>query len=61
MRKRLLSLLCAVSLLLTLLPTSVFAVTDGVNGTEDTNTPSITITGEESIEYTGSAVTAGKD
>ena len=45
MRKRLLSLLCVTSLLLTLLPTSVFAA-DAITGTQPT------VTSETKPEYT---------
>ena len=67
MRKRLLSLLCVTSLLLTLLPTSVFAA-DAITGTEPTVTtpeskPTVTtLPAAKTLTYTGKEqelVTAG--
>ena len=71
MRKRLLSLFCALSLLLTLLPTSAFAVGDGAEGTtaqtKDTEVaepapeePELTATAEW-VEFTLTPVTASPD
>ena len=66
MRKRLLSLLCVTSLLLTLLPTSVFAA-DAITGTEPTVTSELkptvtTLPAAKTLTYTGKEqelVTAG--